>query len=70
MAKDIDGKTIKVGDVVGFKRDIEQCGTVVKITQDFMGRPLLTLESWNGFDGDYIGGNQFTVELASDCWLE
>lgn len=34
MATDADGQTIKVGQQVGFKRDVERVGTVVAIHLD------------------------------------
>jgi hypothetical protein len=58
---------ISVGDVVGFKSDIEQSGVVTAIRQSYMGT-VLTLESKWGFSGDYIGGDTVTTEEASDCW--
>ena len=61
---------MQVGDVVCFKSDIEQCGTIVAIKVDMMGRKVLVLENKNGFSGDYIGGQERTSELASDCWVE
>lgn len=56
---------VKVGDVVGFKCDIEQYGKVVKIEGT-----RLTLENEYGFDGEYIGGQTVTVEDARDCWVD
>lgn len=64
MAK-VDGQTVKVGDYVGFKCDIEQGGQIVAINGD-----MLTLESEYGFHGDYIGGQTRTTERASDCWID
>jgi len=61
----VEGKTVKIGDYVGFKCDIEQGGTIKKINWR-----TLTLTSISGFDGDYIGGQTETDQLASDCWLE
>jgi hypothetical protein len=65
----VDRQTIKIGDWVGFKSDIEQSGQVVEIKSSYMGHSLV-LENKNGFHGDYIGGQTITTELASDCWLE
>ena len=62
----VDGKTVKVGDWVGFKCDIEQCGQIYKIE----GNRLYLRAGPNGFDGGYIGGQETTVEQASDCWVE
>ena len=65
----VDGKTVTIGDVVCFKSDVEQCGTIVDIKQSYMGASL-TLQSTYGFEGGYIGGQDITTELARDCWLE
>jgi hypothetical protein len=64
MAK-VDGVTVKIGDYVGFKSDIEQCGKIVAIYGD-----TLELESRNGFEGAYIGGQHTTTQPASRCWLD
>ena len=65
----VDGQTVTIGDVVCFKSDVEQCGTIVDIKQTYSGTSL-TLESKYGFHGDYIGGETITTELARDCWVE
>jgi hypothetical protein len=65
----VDGKTVNIGDWVGFKSDIEQSGQIVEIKKSYMGHSLV-LENKHGFHGDYIGGETITTELASDCWLE
>jgi hypothetical protein len=65
----VDGQTVTIGDVVCFKSDVEQCGTIVDIKQSYAGASL-TLESKYGFSGDYIGGQEITTELARDCWVE
>ena len=65
----VDGKTVKIGDWVGFKSDIEQSGQIVEIKPSYMGHSLV-LENKSGFHGDYIGGDTITTELARDCWLE
>ena len=59
---------VKVGDVVGFKSDVEQCGMIIGITKSYMGYRL-TLANKNGFCGEYIGGKTTTVEEVSDCWV-
>lgn len=66
----VDGQTVKIGDWVCFKSDVEQCGQVVKIRQDSFGKLELVLEREDGFSGDYIGGQDRTVQRASDCWVE
>jgi hypothetical protein len=65
----VDGKTVKVGDWVGFKSDIEQSGQIVEIKKSYMGYSLV-LENKSGFSGDYIGGDTITTEGASDCWVD
>ena len=65
----VDGKTVKVGDWVGFKSDVEQSGQIVEIKKSYMGHSLV-LENKYGFSGDYIGGQTITTERASDCWVE
>jgi hypothetical protein len=65
----VDGQTVKIGDWVCFKADIEQSGKIVDIKKSYMGHSLV-LENLNGFHGDYIGGQTITTELASDCWIE
>ena len=65
----VDGQTVKIGDWVCFKADIEQSGKIVDIKKSYMGHSLV-LENENGFHGDYIGGQTITTELARDCWLE
>ena len=64
----VNGQTVKVGDWVGFKSDIEQSGQIVEIKKSYMGHSLV-LENKSGFGGGYIGGDTVTTELASDCWL-
>ena len=62
----VDGQRVQVGDYVSFKCDIEQGGTIYKIEGD----RLYIQAGPNGFDGDYIGGQETTIQLARDCWLE
>jgi len=61
----VEGKRVQVGDTVSFKCDIEQSGKIIRIDGD-----RLTLENINGFDGDYIGGEEITIQSARDCWIE
>jgi hypothetical protein len=60
---------VKVGDYVGFKSDIEQCGKITKITRTHHSYEL-TLSNPNGFDGEYIGGQTITTETADRCWKD
>lgn len=57
---------VKVGDVVSFKSDIEQSGRIKMIN----GTSLVLEAGPGGFQGGYIGGQHFTTEDASDCWVE
>jgi uncharacterized protein YkvS len=66
MQVKVEGKIVKVGDVVGFKSDIEQYGRIIKINPN----GTLVLENKNGFDGGYIGGQTVTTEEASRCWID
>lgn len=62
----VDGETVKIGDWVSFKCDIEQSGRIYRIEGD-----RLFLEAGpNGFEGGYIGGQEKTIQSARDCWLE
>ena len=57
---------MKVGDVVGFKCDVEQYGTITRIERDGFGNVTLTLEAFGKFTGEYIGGQQVTTERAAE----
>jgi hypothetical protein len=65
MAK-VDGQVVKVGDYVCFKSDVEQCGKITKIE----GNQLTLFRDDEGFEGDYIGGSNYTTETADRCWIE
>ena len=65
MAK-VEGQTVKVGDYVSFKCDIEQGGVIYKIE----GSRLFLRAGPEGFEGGYIGGQETTVQQASDCWID
>ena len=62
----VDGQRVKVGDWVCFKSDIEQSGKIEAI----LSGNRLVLTNPNGFQGDYIGGSETTIEWAQDCWIE
>jgi hypothetical protein len=62
----VDGEQVNVGDYVSFKSDIEQGGRIYKIE----GNRLYLQAGPNGFQGDYIGGQDTTVRRAEDCWLD
>lgn len=69
MAK-VSGRVVQIGDVVSFKSDYEQCGTIVGFSKTVMGSDVLILEDSEGFGGEYLEGATRTQELASDCWIE
>lgn len=64
----VEGHTVKVGDYVGFKCDIEQVGRITSIRADRYRGDILTLVNPNGFEGEYIGGETETEQEARDCW--
>lgn len=67
----LDGKqvTVKLGDVVCFKDDIEQRGKVVKIERSTWGGGYqLTLENEWGFSGEFIGGQTIAQVHSADTW--
>ena len=66
----VEGQGVGIGDWVSFKSDIEQSGQIVKIKKNLFGSTELVLENFNGFQGDYIGGQTQTVVRADDCWVE
>ena len=65
----VEGNTVKVGDYVCFKSDVEQCGKIVEIKRGF-GDTLVLFKDGHGFEGDYIGGENYTQVSARDCWIE
>jgi hypothetical protein len=69
-AKVSGNDVVKVGDVVCFKSDYEQCGKIVAIRTNMFGNVQLTLSNEDGFGGDYLRYANTTTQLASDCWIE
>ena len=63
----VDGKVVNVGDAVCFKCDIEQWGYITKINGDML---VLKAPYGSGFEGDYIGGEEYYVVDADSCWIE
>jgi hypothetical protein len=61
----VEGKEVKVGDFVGFKSDIEQYGEITAIKGN-----TLTLYHPDGFDGEYIGGENYYIVDCRNCWLD
>ncbi len=66
----VDGQGVGIGDWVSFKSDVEQSGQIVKIKNSLFGGTELVLENFNGFQGDYIGGQTQTVVRTEECWME
>lgn len=64
----VEGKPVKVGDVVCFKSDYEQTGEIVKI-EGAGTTAKLHLHDPNGFGGEYLRYATDTVEDADRCWL-
>lgn len=62
----VDGQRVRVGDWVSFKSDVEQTGQITAILSE--GKLVLT--NPNGFQGDYIGGMETTIQRSVDCWLD
>jgi len=60
--------TVRRGDWVGFKSDVEQHGQIADIRSDSEGRELLVLTHPDRFSGGYIGGDRRHEILSSDCW--
>jgi hypothetical protein len=63
------GDTMKKGDKVWFKADVEQQGIIVAIENDYYsGKTWLTLKpAGHSFQGEYITGATTKVE-ASRTW--
>ena len=65
VAAKVEGKIVHVGDWVGFKSDTEQEAQIVKIRGD-----QLTVQAPpEGFEGSYIGRQDFYTLSARECWL-
>ncbi len=65
MTRDADGNSIKVGDQVGFKCDVELSGQIISIEKG-----KCTLYNRDGFGGSYLRYATTTVEDADRVWLE
>lgn len=60
----LKGRPVKLGDSISFKSDFEQYGKVIKIEGHF-----LTLHKpFEGFEGDYIGGDNSIRIHVSECF--
>ncbi len=78
QAKEAAGRAnkIKVGDTIGFKSDVEQYATVVKVIKrrhDYNGKMETFFEvkaPLDGFDGDYIGRDRFHTVHELDVFPE
>lgn len=60
----VEGKVVRVGDVVGVKRDFETAGEIVAINMGDWGTDILTLENEDGFYQPAF----FDVP-AEKCWI-
>ncbi len=65
----VQEKQVTIGDVVGFKCDVEQYGRITGIGRDGCNKVVLTLQAFGKFSGEYIGGETETTERAEDCWI-
>jgi hypothetical protein len=65
MPYSMDGDSIRTGDVVGFKADIEQYGRVVAICGE-----MITIKNPSGFSGAYLCGSTEVQLKAGDCWKD
>lgn len=66
----VEGTTVRVGDWVGFKQDIEQSGKITAIRRNGWNGVEFVLENEDGFYGEYIGGQTKTTEDADRCWVD
>lgn len=65
----VENHTVKVGDTVSFKSDVEQKGTISEIRPNYNEGYDLVLTSKTGFRGGYIGGQKVTTVHQDDCWI-
>ena len=63
----VSGVGVSIGDRVCFKSDVEQCGIIVKVAGNIL---TLKAPSDGGFEGGYIGGNEYTTVDARECWID
>jgi len=70
------GKTVRVGDTVSFKSDVEQQAEVIEITEKPGPMPPMTSGVWltlkappDGFEGDYIRNRRTTTIRADTASL-
>ena len=62
------GHKFSVGDVVEFKCDVEQCGTIKRIDRRPYGGFDLIVTDEFGFAGDYIGGQTVATISADEAF--
>lgn len=64
--------TVKVGDFVSFKSDVEQSAEVIEIKtySGYRGKPLVFVVKApaDGFSGNYIGWAKTQEIFADDCY--
>lgn len=70
MTATVEGKQVKIGDVVGFKCDVEQYGIITGIKRSFGDEQLTLKPCGERFHGEYIGGDTVTTESANRCWID
>ncbi len=71
MSATVDGKRVQIGETVSFKSDVEQYGTLIEIEKRGAYTALhLKSPHVEGFEGEYIGGQDSTWVAASSCWLD
>jgi hypothetical protein len=63
----VEGRVVRVGDVVGVKADFETYGEIIEIKMNDWGRTVLQL--WNP-DGEFYGNLQVMDGVPEDkCWI-
>lgn len=62
----IVNNSLNIGDIVGFKSDVEQCGVIVEVKNNIL---ILKSLAFEGFGGDLIGGSESTSIQADDVWI-
>ena len=62
--------TLKVGDHIGFKSDVEQCAEITKINRSRDGLSFTVKAPPDGFSGSYIGRCDFYEVYEGDLWID
>ena len=70
MTATVESTTVRVGDIVGFKSDIEQAGKIFNISTNSFGKKVLFLEpTGDHFYGEYLRDAETTKVFPEDCWI-